>query len=487
MTMAVADLFDLADMADDLETASRARSIDWMRWTPGVVRWMGDPSPFTCLRGGNGTGKSRAAGAVITWRATGTHPYRRTHRPPVKMAVYGYSHSALEAIMEETFNFAVGTGIDARCRLDPGRGVTGKPPRILWSNGSVLIFLTYSQSSEGYAGKTLHYQHLDEPCPASKWGEIRGRTRGVHGEIGLTLTPTPEAPPQDWLAEKCITGEVSLTVLPLCDDPERRETIHMEAVTPHDSAPWTPEPELWAMIRSWLPAERLMRCGLSWDVVTAGRQLDAWDPLRHLITDRNGPPRRELTAGIGIDHGLDPGRQAAVLGVTDGHRVWILDQYRPKTRTSTEEDAAGIISMLSRVGWSPATKLLWIGDRSAEGTKYGVRKSNAALAEAIAAKVGKPRDTLCGGDGLFIRTPNKPRGSVWFGLKLVNGLFREDRLFVHPRCRTGDPKRPGLVECIEGWEGDKRDPRKDLLDAARYLTEYLVDSSALAPPLLLSR
>ena len=74
----------------------------------------------------------------------------------------------------------------------------------------------------------------------------------------------------------------------------------------------------------------------------------------------------------------------------------------------------------------------------------------------------------------------KYSGSLYEGLKLVNGLFLEDRIRIHPSCVE-------LIKSIKGWEGDKRDPRKDLLDALRYLIEALVEGHYLRPPLIISR
>ena len=467
---------DALELIDDLHDAREDVPLASLRLSAPSIRWLSDPSRYRVLRGGNGTSKSTTHAAEFIWRATGTHPYRECKPPPVRMAAFGYSHSSLEALMTRIWVFSGGTGL-AKGGFDPGRGITGKPPRLVWANGSVLLFLTYSQNSQAYAGKDLDYQGLDEPCPEGKWGEIEGRTR-ESGEVGLTLTPTPEAPSQLWVERMVRDGLFSLTVAPLCSSPDDLSTITLDSVTPVGGRPWLSRQRIGEKIQRWLPLERAMRCGLSWEAIAVGRQLDGFQP-RHVEAWR--VPETDVTGCCATDHGMEPGRQATLLGGTDGHTVWIFGEYRPKTRTSTEQDARGVIRLLKDgAGWTPADKLIWVGDRAAESRKWATRKSNGALAHAISGRMKKPLDELNAGAGLFIRTPSKFRGSVYEGLKLVNGLLIEDRIRISPACVE-------LIGSIKGWEGDKKDPKKDLVDCLRYLVEELVEGHHLRPPITLSR
>ena len=469
-------LDEACEIVDDLCEAREAIPLPSMRWSVPGEAWLSDPARYRVLRGGNGTGKSVMQAAEIVWRAIGRHPFRAVKKPPVKLACYGYSHSSQEALMGEIWRLAQGTGLTPNCGYDPGRGITGKPPRLSWENGSFLLFLTYSQNSQAYAGKTLDYQALDEPCPERKWGEIEGRTR-QGGEVGLTLTPTPEAPSQDWVRLKVEEGVFSLTVAPLCSDPARPETIDLRSVTPRDGLAWLTRVRIAEKIKSWLPLERHMRCGLSWDVIAIGRQLDGYQP-RH--SEDWNDPRGDVTGCCSTDHGIDSGRQASVLVVTDGYHVWVMGEYRPEIRTSTEQDAEGIVRLLKvSAGWTPRDKLVWIGDRAAESRKWYCRKCNGDLAHAIADLMKAPLEELSGGEGLFIKVPDKPKGSVARGLKLINGLFITDRIRIHPRCIQ-------LIKAIMGWEGIRTDPRKDLLDALRYAIEALVDTHRLREPIMLA-
>jgi len=473
-------LDDSLALIDDLAEAREAIPLSSMRWSPPIEVWLSDPARYRVLRGPNGGGKSKAHAAEFVWRATGTHPFRECKDPPVKMAAYGFSHSSQEALMGDLWEYAQGTGLHPKCGYDPGRGITGKPPRLLWENGSYLLFLTYKQNSQAYAGKGLDYQGLDETCPESKWGEIEGRTR-EGGEVGLTLTPTVEGFDQTWVKEKIAEGLFSLTVSAICEDPDKPETIDLSVVTPRGGLPWLSHDRVAQKIRSWLSLERRMRCGLSWDAVAVGRQLDGYQP-RH--SELYYPPPGEVTGCCATDHGIDPGRQASVLVATDGHMIWVLGCYRPDVkspRTSPKQDAQGVIRLLKEAaGWTPRDKLVWVGDRSAESKKWMIGKCNGYLAEAIAEEMGTPRDLLNGGEGLFIKVPHKPAGSVLAGLRLVNGLLIEDRVRFSPACKL-------LIESIMGWEGDPKDKRKDLIDAFRYAVEALVAAYHLRPPIMLAR
>lgn len=473
---------DALDLVEDLADAREAIPIASARWSVFSEQWFSDPSRYRVLRGGNGTGKSWTQAAEIVWRATGTHPFRETKPPPARLAAYGFSHSSLEALMTAVWHLGQGTGI-VRGGYDPGRGITGKPPRLVWGNGSVLMFLTYSQNSQAYAGKSLDYQALDEPCPASKWGEIEGRTREA-GEVGLTLTPTPEAPSQAWVEEMCKQGLFSLTVAPLCLDPDRPETITLDAVTPRGGRPWLSEARIAKKIQRWLPLERRMRCGLSWEAIAVGRQLDGFQP-RHY--ESWFEPAGEVVGCVATDHGIEPGRQATVLVASDGYRFWVLGVYRPShkaPRTSTAQDAQGVVRLLAdAAGWSPETRLLWVGDRAAESKKWAGRKENGLLAHAIADTVGKPLDALNAGRGLFIKVPHKPPGSVTAGLRVLNNLFIEDRIRLYaPRCQP-------LIDAIKEWEGSPKDRRKDLIDALRYGIDTLHQhfQDAARPAVVLTR
>ena len=49
--------------------------------------------------------------------------------------------------------------------------------------------------------------------------------------------------------------------------------------------------------------------------------------------------------------------------------------------------------------------------------------------------------------------------------------------FYHPRCEQ-------LIEAARRFAGDSRDPHKDVLDAARYITEYFIKPRSNAPRLI---
>ena len=94
--------------------------------------------------------------------------------------------------------------------------------------------------------------------------------------------------------------------------------------------------------------------------------------------------------------------------------------------------------------------------------------------KAFSHILGQPEHRLRG-QGLDLIIPKKERGSMFRGVRLMNGLFKERRAFVHARCQQ-------LIEAITSWNGKLDDPRKDRVDAARYATERLLDERRLQVP-----
>ncbi|NBT33868.1 MAG: hypothetical protein EBT13_18720, partial [Rhodobacteraceae bacterium] len=115
-------------------------------------------------------------------------------------------------------------------------------------------------------------------------------------------------------------------------------------------------------------------------------------------------------------------------------------------------------------------------DRSHSGDRFGNAKSNADLMAAFTEVLGMPEHALRG-KGLDIQTPRKERGSMFRGVRLMNGLFKDRRAFIHARCTN-------LQEAITGWGGALDDAKKDRIDAARYATERLFDERRVQMPSL---
>jgi phage terminase large subunit-like protein len=449
-------------VARSVTEAHRLDPLSHRSWTPPILEWFRDPQMYRCLKTGNGMGKSYAHAAELVWRATGTHPYRRTHRPPVRMMSMSVSEK-----QRAEFHRAIWESLDpsqVRCTYVPGKGFTGRPAVIEWiagpGKGSTLTFGTYNASSQGIAGGTLHYIGFDEPFPELLWGEAVGRGRGVYGEIGITITPTPEAPPQVFLRDLCMSGEVSLTEALL-----KPENLMTEAGYPIDD--WR---RVERQIAQWLPLERQMRQGIGWEVVLEGAVLNAFRP--ELVRAIDFEDIQGWRVGVGIDHGAGAGRQRAVLvahhatGSRDEFRV--LGESYSDGRTTPQQDARGILEMLEGFGMGPEHVDKWIGDRSHAGDKRGGKKSNQLLVAAFADLLGVSQSKLPR-QLRKIWPPRKFDGSVWHGCRVLNAAMLSDRLLFSDQCER-------LLDDIKAWRGLYSDPHKDGVDAMRYIVVGMAES-----------
>ena len=427
---------------------------DWLRLEDRLVLW----------RAANQIGKSYAQAWDIVAVARGNHPYRATPRAPVRILVVSYSWEQMDPLLEKLWLFLPKAEIDPKVRYEPGDGLRGyKTPHVTFidgpGKGSVIYFATYKQGSKRIAGGSYHLIILDEPPPESVWGEIRPRINRYDGQIRVSLTPTPDSPPLQYLRAKVEAGEVV----------EHQTTLTTEAVTPRGGLferPWMNQTQIDAFVRDCLPVERAMRVEGSWDPVVAGRYLDNYGP--HCLD--NSPPPEGARLCVGIDYGTQAGKQRASLvalsAENDLHpEVWVWDECGSDGMSTVEQDAASVLSMLRRNGLSWQDIDVWIGDRSVEAQKMGVYKSNRLLVEHLAHQVGVPASRFP-----RIRTPRKFAGSVGFGFRLMNGIMGRTHadgaghFHVHPRCVVFD-------EAAKTYRGRREDPAKDPLDTVRYIME----------------
>lgn len=441
-----------------------APQADFLRWDVKNGVW----------RGGNQIGKTLAHAAHVVHFARGTHPWRlNLPRPPVELLLIGYSWQQMDKLLREVWHFLPPGEADSRLRYEKGGGIKGfKEPRIPLvsgpGKGSVIHLRTYKQGTESFAGMEVHYVGCDEPPPPGLVGEVLGRTSTHDGETRITMTPTPTSPPQDELRARVKDGSYL----------DLQTTLSLAACTPVGGIPWRSREAIERKILSWLPLERGMRRDGAWEPVREGRQLDAWGE-HHKLQEL---PGGEFDLCISLDHGIRPGRQGVTFLGYDSSRVIAFAEYRPQGTSSSRDDAQAILRTLQAHDLRIEDVRYWVGDRAADSLKKAVRKDNKRLVEEICIALGARR-----GDGesisemrrrlgLWIPVPEKGEGSVISGISLCNGLLHDDRLFVlEGAC-------PHLVRSIETWEGDMKDPAKDLLDALRYGVERLVHGGAMSPP-----
>lgn len=458
---------------ESLVTQAERSPLDDVRLTTPQRLFVSMSQRKALWRGGNQLGKSHALAYDIIHSARGTHPHRPAVKGPIRILVVSESWAQMDPLCRKLWDMLPKDEIDPRVRYEEGGGFRGfKEPRIPFITGpgagSVIIFATYKQGSTRVAGGSFHIVYLDEPPPESVYGEILPRISRYHGQLRITMTPTPECPPQEYLRALVEKGDVV----------EMQTSLSAENITIRGGLierPWKSQEQIDEDLAGYLDVERGMREHGDWDPVVEGRWLSAFSD--ELVTDEM--PVGRLWVAIGIDHGAGAGRQAAELVVCsdDGERVWILDECAADGRTGPHDDAKAILDMLDRNPWIGGWKGVdyWLGDRAHGGDFYGNEKSNRDLLREMGRILGIPTSTLKS-HGLILKVPYKQRGSMLRGFRLMNGLCAQKQLRVHPRCKR-------FIASAKEWAGRKEDPLKDHLDAARYPIERMINDLTLKPRL----
>ncbi len=420
--------------------------LSWFSPTLPQDGWLRDGSRNKLLRGPNQAGKTAAQAFETIHRMLGTHPYLRTHEPPIECWNVNSSWKQSLIIQRKFWEMI------PKDRLAPGQKFTRKngfPGQTFeLDNGSLCTFVTAKQDTVDLASATLHYIGVDEPPPAHIWGELLSRVRNTRGTIGLTLTPIGR--PIGWLRKLCEKGAI---------------TDHHYRLTPANctpigwALPFLTQDQINEYVGGLLGNELRQRAYGEWEGATLDRVFRAFDD--HMI----GPcaPDGMLHIGVGIDHGSDAGSQVAILMFINREyrlrpQIWIVDEYVSDGMTTTEQDAWGILAMLGRNGVKVANVDRWIGDRHHGGTAAGGSKSNKLLQKAIADQMGMNPDSL--NLPLKISTAHKGRQERWPGAKLLHGAMIRGDFTISPVCTA-------LIKSLRHWKG-KDDDLKHAVDALRY-------------------
>jgi phage terminase large subunit-like protein len=424
----------------------------------------------------NQVGKSFALAWDCHHRCRGTHPYLHVRRPPINVLVIGTSFDQMIPLMRKLWELAPKHELDPSNGYEPGRGITGKPPRLVYASGpgkgSVISFATYAAGASRVAGDTLDLVMLDEPPPEEMLGELRPRLLRRRGSLRVAFTPVPDMPDQTWLRKMVIPRGQPMK-------PGHIREYHNGLISPehlHPEGypfPWLDQEDLDNYIAGLLGHERAMRSEGAWDQIVTGRWLTNFTAernVRHVTL-------RELVGWdlrVGLDHGTPgDGRQAAVLlatkdtGTLRPKAVW-LDECVNEGFTQPEHDAKGILDMLARNGLTYDNVDHWVGDVPTSSEAFQVIKSNREIRRWMAIHLGRPEAKL-----KPIPTPDKHKSSLSDGMRLMNTIFgRQDEDgrpdgIVRPCC-------PWFIKGCEVFDGNLKHPLKDVLDGGRYPLEKAV-------------
>jgi hypothetical protein len=472
-------LVDLLDRVHELADHIRERPLARVRWTRKQWEFLADPFPRKLLRAGNQVGKTWAGMAEVIWRATGTHPFIRTHTPPVEIWIVCTSWGQSVAIMKKFWELVPKDQIRPT-RWDPRNGFGKDNPAVVFLNGSVVRFRTTNQGAEALAGATVHFILIDEPTDEEIFRELDRRLLRNAGAMALTLTPINR--PTEYLRELCLAGAVH--------DHHARLTVEnvtpMGALEPIRLLDGTPMDQAWIdqQWRTVMPRYAPVILDGEWEMRVEGNVFRAFDPAVHVAP---APPDVDLRACIGFDHGQRDFKEIALLvGIDDSGEypaVHVLDEYVGEGDTTPDQDADGTLAMLDAQGWTWRELSHAYGDKPYDGAGSRarvIRKSNADLQAQIERKL-RARGQLVRGRPLVPPIRQAKRGTGggagsvdWGCTWLHRAMLRPGHFTVHPRCIR-------LIEALQKWDFTDSD-FKDPIDALRYATwAYAMRSRQRSP------
>lgn len=408
-----------------------------IRYQPGPPHeaFLRSPSRFKLLRAPSQSGKTVSGCVFAHSAALGVERFGPTRPVPVYGRIVCHSWRQSLVVQRKLHEMAPEGVLDDDCTFHPSRGY--KHGALRYRNGSLTEIVTATQGRLALASATCDWIWIDEPPPADIYAEAVSRLVQTGGTLVMTLTPV--GAPLGWLREAVEEGAI--------------EDHHYGLSVAN--CPWMTQQQVDDAVRACLPSQRPQVIRGEWDGVTPDRMLDGFEPdvcVRPLI-DYEGDAQVLLS----MDHGTRPGHEVALLvylwrdhGVPHAH-VW--DEYSSPGRTTEEQDAMAIASMLDRHGLS-----LFDVDR-ARGDINSAGKSHAR--HSVNANFDLAFRRLAGGRLPFsVERPHKGRGSILRSARVINSALLEERLHIHPRCKR-------LIGSCMHWRGDD-DDHKHPIDALGY-------------------
>lgn len=420
---------------------------------------------------GNAVGKSFGLAWEVISIILGRHPAYKRPRP-VRVLVIGTSYEQMVPLMEKLWLLAPKTDLDPSCGFEQGRGITGKPPRLIFTEGpgrgSEILFATYRAGAQRIAGGQYDVVVLDEPPPESMYGEVRPRLLRRRGILLIGFTPVPDMPDVTYIKEKIARKKME----------KHNFGLNEQSCWPAGfPAPWHWQEEIDAYAAELLDIERGMRILGDWTPVVTKRLIRDFNEAIHVRDDidihRDLPGWKLI---VGMDHGTADGKQTAMLvavwgGNTPRPRVIYLDEEVNDGFTTPEQDAAGVLAMLHRNNLEYDNVDYWIGDVPTGSRRGDIQKSNRRIQRELARILGR---SLTGTK--IIIEPTKRTGSLMDGARMMNALFFR-RIGGEDGGPDGVPMAlvrkccERFIESLKVFNGDPFHPLKDVFDGGRYATE----------------
>lgn len=291
------------------------------------------------LRGGNRSGKSTAGIVESIWRATGRHPYQKTHDLPVRGRIVTVDKDAgIEQIIKPLLAQWTPPSELVNGSWEDSWKTRGSVMN--FRNGSTIDVKTHQQEVESFAGVPLHFVHFDEECPSAIFQECRLRLVDYDGCWYMTMTPVEG---QDWIFDRFIVTKA--------------KNVEMFEVN-IDSNPHLNKQALKSLDEDLSEDEKEVRQkGIF--VPKGGLVLREFNYDKHVI-EAHGPIPESWAINVSIDHGFNNPTAILWHAVSpQGDVVTFREHY--KRRMLIKDHCRRIKEINAEIGREP---FMYVGDPS---------------------------------------------------------------------------------------------------------------------------
>lgn len=435
----------------ELMAKSRTPDLDGYKPLPHQVQYHQDPHQGRINFGGNRSGKSYSSVVEMVWWATGTHPYRQTPRPPLRLRhVAVDSPMGINKILKELYK-----------QIVPKRLLRGgsfeaawqnQPAQLNFSNGSEIEFLSYEQDLDKHAGVSRHAIAFDEEPDEAIFNENMARLVDTDGQWWIAMTPL-----------EGLTWVYHRFWLPFEEGSlENKEDVGIHKFRSRDNT-YIPKGAIERLLAGLSEDER--RARLEGDFMALSGLIYPFRPEVHVISVE---PQPNLLTITGMDHGLrNPTAWLWTQIDSDGNYYIVKEHYARELYVEEHAAAVKVIESGNRF-LRPAYR---VGDPSIVN-RLPIASKNQAVAQSVQSEYALHGITIAPGNN-----------DVDAGINRVAGLFSLDengnsRLHIDPSCRNF------IKECrtyrwdewatrkMQTTKQPKATPRKaddHAMDAFRYL------------------
>lgn len=413
--------------------------------SPALRPFMRDRAKRILVRAANRTGKTRHAAARLA--------QEMLDKPNGRFRAVGVTYQqSVSVVGRYLAEFLPPSELAPGCRYSLENGWTHQLIRL--RNGATCEMRSQDQKAVAHAGSDLDGVWIDEPPPSDIFMESVTRVMARDGWVWVTMTPIGR--PVQWFRDIV--------------EAEDSEWVQYEVVMSPMNCPWysADQVESWIEEARAFPDSFEQKIKGAWEGITSARTFTGWTSQQLLRGDLDEVlGGRPYTLGIGIDHGEGVGKQVAIFAVWTSEEVYVIDEIVNTEPTAPEQDARAILHRLGEWGWRLDEVRCIRGDVNSGGKLSGGRKVNELLTQELNLQAGFRRTAV------EVTVPDKGRGSVEYGERLINNALLRGTLFIHDRCAK-------LVHSMRHYAGEE--DLKHPVDALRYIVApILADRTGVLP------